>query len=108
MLVHMNYGSWKGQRIVSKESELAMWTPQGEDSNQGFGFSHYDRIVKGVSFTGMTGGSHGINSVVFFNPERKYGFVVITNGYVPTKKKGHLPSLARELVRPLYKHFIKQ
>ena len=108
MLVHMNYGSWKGQRIVSKESELAMWTPQGEDSNQGFGFSHYDRIVKGVSFTGMTGGSHGINSVVFFNPERKYGFVVITNGYVPTKKKGRLPSLARELVRPLYKHFIKQ
>ena len=107
MLVHMNYGSWKGQRIVSKESELAMWAQQGEDSNQGFGFSHYDRIVKGVSFTGMTGGSHGINSVVFFNPERKFGFVIITNGYAPTTIKGRLPSLARELARILYKHFIK-
>ncbi len=107
MLVHMNYGSWKGQRIVSKESELAMWAQQGEDSNQGFGFSHYDRVVKGEIFTGMTGGAHGINSVVFFNPERKFGFVIITNGYAPTTIKGRLPSLARELARILYKHFIK-
>ena len=108
MMVHINYGQLNGTIIVSKKSELAMWTPQGTDSNYGFAFSRYDKIVKGENFIGMTGGSHGINSVMFFNPEKKYGFVVITNGYVPTKKKGHLPSPARELVRPLYKHFIKQ
>lgn len=108
MMVHINYGQLNDTIIVSKKSELAMWTPQGTDSNYGFAFSRYDKIVKGENFIGMTGGAHGINSVMFFNPEKKYGFVVITNGYVPTKKKGHLPSPARELVRPLYKHFIKQ
>ena len=85
-----------------------MWEPQSADVNYGFAFSRYGKIVKGESFVGMTGGSHGINSIMFFNPEKKYGFVVITNGYAPTKRKGHLYSLARELVRPLYKHFIKK
>lgn len=108
MMVHMNYGQWNGKRIVSKKSEVEMWTPQGPDRNYGFAFSRYDKIIKGEKFIGMTGGSHGINSVMFFNPDNKYGFVVITNGYVPLSKKGHLSSLARELVRPLYNHFIKE
>lgn len=106
MMIHMNYGQWNGKRIVSKKSELEMWTPQGSDRNYGFAFSQYDKIVKGEKFIGMTGSSHGNNSVMFFNPEKKYGFVVITNGYVPVSKKRHI-SLARELVRPLYNHFIK-
>lgn len=108
MMVHMNYGNLDGKHIISKESELAMWTPQGTDRNYGFAFSRYDKIIKGESLYGMTGGSHGINSVMFFDPVKKYGFVVITNGYVPLSEKGYLPSLARELVRPLYNHFIKE
>ena len=108
MLVHMNYGLYENKRILSKESELEMWKPQGNDRSYGLAFSHYPKIVKGVNLCGMTGGSHGINSVMFFNPEKKYGFVVITNGYIPNPPRGHLSSLARELVRPLYNFFIKE
>lgn len=107
MMAHMNYGSFNGNRILKKDTELAMWEPQTHDINYGFAFSHYNKIVNGEDFIGMTGGSHGINSVMFFDPVKKCGFVVITNGYIPISGKGRLSSLARELVRPLYKHFIQ-
>lgn len=108
MMVHMNYGSLDDKQIISKESELLMWEPQGQDRKYGLAFSQYPKIVRGVNLRGMTGGAHGINSIMFFNPVKKYGFVVITNGYAPLSKKGYLPSLARELVRPLYNYFIKE
>lgn len=108
MMVHMNYGKYDGKRIIKRRTEKKMWKPYWTDQNYAFAFSQYDKIVKGEKFIGMTGGSHGISSVMFFNPFKKYGFVVITNGYKPTSIKGRLSSLARELVRPLYNEFISE
>ena len=79
MMVHMNYGSYNGKRIIKKKTEKAMWNPQGTDRKYAFAFSQYDKVVEGENFYGMTGGSHGIHSLFFFNPEKKYGFVVICN-----------------------------
>ncbi len=104
MMVHMNYGTYDGKTILSKESELMMWEPRTPGRNYGFAFSHYDKIVKGESFVGMTGGSCGIHSAMFFNPDKKYGFVVICNGC--TSKSANGGELNYEIVRLLYKHLI--
>jgi len=105
MMVHMNYGELDGIRIVSKKSEQLMWQPQGSDRDYGFAFSRYPNIIKDYNLYGMKGGSHGINSVIVFNPEEKYGFVVICNGRKPTKGGR---SINDEIIRLLYKHFIKE
>lgn len=106
MMVHMNYGTYKKIKILSKESELEMWKPRSPGRNYGFAFSHYDKVVKGESFVGMTGGSCGIHSLFFFNPEKKYGFVVICNGC--TSKLANGGEMNYEIVRKLYQHFIKK
>lgn len=106
MMVHMNYGTYKKTRVLSRESELEMWKPRSPGRNYGYAFSHYDKIVKGESFVGMTGGSCGIHSLFFCNPEKKYGFVVICNGC--TSKWGNGGNMNYEIVRVLYKHFIKK
>ena len=108
MMVHMNYGKLNGKRVIKKNTELQMWDFSAYKQNYAFAFSKYKKIVKGESFMGMTGHSHGVNSVMVFNPEKKYGFIVITNGYKPTTNKSRLSSLARELVRPLYRYFIEE
>ena len=104
-MLHMNYGDYKGKRIISKETELEMWKPQGKDRNYGFAFSRYSKVLPDANLYGMTGGSHGIHSLMFFEPEKKYGFVVICNGC--TSKSANGSEMNYEIVRALYKYLIK-
>lgn len=106
MMMHMNYGTYKGVKILSKESELEMWKQIGTHKDRfGLAFSRYGGMVDDYEPIGMTGGSHGIHSGMFFNPEKKYGFVILCNGC--TSKSGVGYDMSRELVRVLYKHLIK-
>ena len=109
MIMHMNYGEYNGKRIISKESELEMWRPQGDDESQnayfsqyGLSFSRWPKIVDGESFVGITGGAHGVHSAMYFNPEKKYGFVVICNGCTSDIK------MKDSIVKILYNYFIKE
>ena len=109
MIMHMNYGEYDGRRIICRESEIEMWKPQGEDespnsyfSRYGFAFSRWDKIVEGVSFIGVTGGAHGVHSAMYFNPEEKYGVVVICNGCTADI------IMKDSIVKILYNHFIKE
>ena len=107
MMMHMNYGEFNGVRIISRESELEMWKPQGLDNsekeyfhNYGLSFSRFDKIVDDESFVGITGGAHGIHSAIYFNPEKKYGFAVICNGCTSDIR------MKDTVVVILYKHLI--
>lgn len=109
MMMHMNYGECNGKRVLQRESVVEMWRPQGKDNNAkayfhdyGFSFSRWDEIVEGESFIGITGGAHGIHSAMYFNPEKKYGFVVICNGCTADIK------MKDSIVAALYKHLIKE
>lgn len=109
MLMYMNYGEYHGKRILSKESVLEMWRPQGEDespdsyfSQYGLSFSRWSKIVDGETFIGITGGAHGVHSAMYFNPEKKYGFIVICNGCISDIK------MKDSVVKVLYKHLIKE
>lgn len=109
MMMYMNYGRYNGVRILSKESVIEMWRPQGADeptnsyfSQYGLSFSRWSKIVDGESFVGITGGAHGVHSAMYFNPEKKYGFVVICNGCTSDI------IMKDSIVKILYKYLIKE
>ena len=56
--------------------------------------------------TGHTGSAYGVYSAMFFEPEKRFGFVMITNGCNPVRKDGYT-LIQRDVIRALYKIFIK-
>ena len=81
MLMHMNYGITPDSvRIISEASSKNMQTPRSDDEHYGLALWKTDEYSEGVVLTGHTGGAYGMRSAMFFHPEEKYGFVVISNG----------------------------
>lgn len=81
MTVHMNYGtSPDGVRILSEESARTMQQPRSDDENYGLSLWQTTLYSDTVTLTGHTGGAYGMRSAMFFNPEKKYGFIVISGG----------------------------
>lgn len=107
MMVHMNYGSLDGVRIIEEGNSKAMQRPLAwMDANRDYGYAlHHDRgsMVPGVDLIGHTGDAYGLNSVMMFDPEKKFGMVVITNGFRPSD-----PSFQSRIMGVLYDHFIER
>lgn len=102
MLLHMNRGEWNGVRLLSAEHSALMQTRSTRsDENGDYGMAiRLDRaLIPGVEMIGHTGSAYGLFSSMYFNPEKKYGFVVITNGARDVR-------LRTEVNRALYQHFI--
>lgn len=100
MMMHINYGEYNGKRIISKASELEMWRPLASDTTYALGFFRDKTILKGEPVVGVRGSSHGIHSIMLFNPDEKYGFVVICNGGIADRR------MKEGIVLALYKHLI--
>jgi len=104
MLMHMNLGEWNGVRIITAGHARQMQTPTVEvdgTSRYGLALRTDTALVPGVVLTGHTGSAYGLYSSMFFDRERKYGFVVITNGARDVEVR-------TEVNRALYEHFIAQ
>lgn len=102
MLVHMNYGERDGVRIISAEHAALMQAAMVQiDAHAGYGLAlRTDRaLIPGETLVGHTGSAYGLYSSMFFDPERKYGFVVITNG-------ARDPEIRTKVNRVLYAHFV--
>jgi D-alanyl-D-alanine carboxypeptidase len=54
---------------------------------------------------GHTGSAYGLYSAMFFNPKKKYGFVVITNGCLPDAQPG-MRSVQKKSMLILYNNHI--
>jgi CubicO group peptidase (beta-lactamase class C family) len=83
MMMHMNFGKHKnrkGRRIISKKSAKLMQTAVSSEEGYGLALWNTDKLIKGKSLTGHTGSAYGLYSAMFFDPKKKFGFVVITNG----------------------------
>lgn len=126
MMMHMNYGIYDSIRIIPEELSKDMQIPRSFYSHKVGGPALTDsqsdepeavkekivtenycitlwrtnRFDEEVEMVGHTGGAYGLCSAMFFNPEEKYGFVVISSG-----SKGS--SVHNNVVSMLYKHFIK-
>ena len=102
MLMHMNLGEWNGVRIITAGHAEKMQAPTiavDKDSGYGLALRTDSALVPGVVLTGHTGSAYGLYSSMFFDPEKKYGFVVITNGTRDMEVR-------TEVNRALYEHFI--
>jgi hypothetical protein len=56
--------------------------------------------------TGHTGSAYGLFSAMFFEPQKGFGFVMITNGYDPKYEDG-FTVIQRDVIRALYDVFVK-
>ena len=106
MIMHMNYGKGEKAKIISKNSAQEMQTPLSADENYGLALWKTDKLIPGVELVGHTGSAYGLYSAMFFDPEEKYGVVVITNGCDPAEEEGY-NRVIRQAVNILYEEWIK-
>jgi len=105
MTMHMNYGRYKDGRIITKKSAKLMQTPLSVEENYGFALENTTNMVDGISLVGHTGSAYGLFSAMFFNPKKKYGIVVISNGCHPAYKGGY-NNVIKKAVNVLYDNLI--
>ncbi|MGN8056477.1 serine hydrolase domain-containing protein [Pedobacter sp. 22163] len=106
MIMHMNYGTSNGVKIINKKSAKKMQTALTDDEGYGLAIRTADQLIPGVKLKGHTGSAYGLFSTMFFNPKEKFGFVIITNGINATYTDG-FPDFSRAAINSLYQAFIK-
>lgn len=105
MMMHMNYGKANGVKIISKKSSKQMQTALSSDENYGLALLKTSNMIDGVELTGHTGSAYGLYSAMFFDPKKKFGFVMITNG-ANGKMEKDFRVITRETLRILYENLI--
>jgi CubicO group peptidase (beta-lactamase class C family) len=106
MTMHMEHGKYQGVRIISKKSSKIMQTTVAEKEGYALAIMHTDKLIPGKKLTGHTGSAYGLYSAMFFDPKKKFGIVVITNGCNPQYKDGY-NLVIRRTVNSLYENLIK-
>jgi len=105
MLMHSNYGKYKGKRIISKKSAQQMQTALSAEEGYGFAIETTSKMIPGKTMKGHTGVAYGLFSGMFFQPEEKFGIVVISNGCAPGYSDGY-NTVIRKTVNCLYESLI--
>ena len=114
MIMHMNYGvdPQTGVRIISEESSKLMQTQVIETDDKAYyclGLNRSTTLLPGETMTGHTGDAYGLLSAMYFEPEKKFGIVMISNG-TSRKYADYIDGFApvqRDVVRLLYEVFLK-
>jgi CubicO group peptidase (beta-lactamase class C family) len=105
MMMHANYGKYNGVKIISKKSSKLMQTAASGLEPYGFALEAPGSIINGQKLIGHTGFAYGLFSAMFFNPQEKYGIVVISNGCHPGETNGY-NNVIRKTVNALYESLI--
>lgn len=106
MTMHMNFGKYKGIRIMSTKNAKLMQTKVSDPENYGLALLTTDKMIPGKIMVGHTGSAYGLYSSMFFHPKEKFGFVVITNG-CKAVYSDDFNDATRAVVNNLYNNFIK-
>jgi CubicO group peptidase (beta-lactamase class C family) len=105
MMMHANYGKFNGVRVISKNSAVQMQTPLSVNRNYGFAIETTSKLIDGKIMIGHTGSAYGLFSAMFFNPEEKFGIVIISNGCHPGYSNG-FNAVIRKTANTLYDNLI--
>lgn len=105
MIMHMYDGSANGVRIISPESARLMRVPIANEEGYGLAMRETSDVLPGITLKGHTGSAYGLYSAMFFEPEKKFGFVVITNGCLPDSSPD-IRTILRRSMAILYRHLI--
>jgi len=101
MIMHNKLGKSNGKRIISRRSAKQMQTMISEKEQYGLALSKSNKLIDGLLLTGHTGAAYGLNSAMFFEPNKKYGFVVIINGSEQKYQDG-FNAVLKKTVNSLY------
>jgi CubicO group peptidase (beta-lactamase class C family) len=107
MIMHSRQGKNAGKRIISRKSARLMQTPQKPETHYAFAIENSDKIIPGQLLWGHTGSAYGLHSAMFFQPDEKFGFVLISNGVVPGNKVG-FNTFLRQVMLLLYEQLIAE
>ncbi len=116
-LVQINDGTLDGREVLTPESVAIMQTPispgsqDSVDEGLGYGFAlqRTDKLIEGEIMTGHTGSAYGLFSAMFFEKDKKFGFVVLCNGCdtsIPRRENGFMP-VQTDVINALYDIFIR-
>jgi CubicO group peptidase (beta-lactamase class C family) len=105
MMMHANYGKYNGVRIISKKSSKMMQTAVSDIEPYGFALETPATIIDGKQVIGHTGSAYGLYSAMFFDPQEKFGIVVISNGCHPGETSGY-NNVIKKTVNALYENLI--
>jgi CubicO group peptidase (beta-lactamase class C family) len=75
LALYMNGGSYRGVRLLEKETVRQILTPQVDPLEPGQGLIWYES----GSLTGHNGGDFGVRTEMYFDPETGAGAIVLTN-----------------------------
>ncbi|WP_235524171.1 serine hydrolase [Pedobacter sp. Hv1] len=106
MTMHMNYGKYKGVKIISKKSAKLMQTKISDEEGYGLAIRTIDNLIPNKILKGHTGSAYGLYSAMFFEPNEKFGIVVITNGCNPIYADG-MNTVLKSTINALYNNLIK-
>jgi len=110
-LVQINQGTWNGVQILTPESVAAMQTPytfpDGRVGEYGFAIATTEKLIESEMLKGHTGSAYGLYSAMFFSPEKKFGFVMMTNGYPAERAENGFLTIQSQVINTLYNIFIK-
>ncbi len=107
MQMHMNYGKGNKKRILSKKSAMLMQVPLSKKEDYGLALRAVNHLIEGATMVGHTGSAYGLYSSMFFDPIKKNGFVVLTNGSDGSYKDGFIEITAKT-IRLLNEELIKK
>lgn len=113
MTMYMYKGVFNGIRIISEKSAKIMQSPIANiGEGDGYGLAIRIRqtpdIAKNTYLVGHTGSASGLYSAMFFNPDKKFGFVVLSSGSLPdTVGTIGTRKVLVDAINILYKNFIK-
>ncbi|MEG0517997.1 MAG: serine hydrolase domain-containing protein [Bacteroidales bacterium] len=95
MMMHMNLGkiaqpgSPDSLQVIDRHSAELMQTkmisPTAEGDSYGFALRISDRLIDGKTMIGHTGSAYGVYTTMFWDQERKNGFVVLISGCKSTR-----------------------
>ncbi|WP_240903105.1 serine hydrolase domain-containing protein [Sphingobacterium sp. SGG-5] len=111
MQMHMNYGIYQGHRIVPELASCLMQKPFAKVSDTrdyGLAIRIARDLIAGETMIGHTGSASGLRSAMFFEPHKKFGFVVIITGMDHTMQIDGYVALQKQAINTLYDHFIQK
>ncbi|MGN5954090.1 serine hydrolase domain-containing protein [Sphingobacterium lactis] len=107
MMMHMNYGRLGKVKIIEEASSKRMQKGLTEKEKYGLALLENTNLIAREHMVGHTGSAYGLYSNMFFEPEKKFGFIVITNGCRPTYvADGDALNFSKEVINLLYRNFI--
>lgn len=112
MQMHMNLGTTpEGTQIISKESAEAMQSIVAPKTDEGDAYGYAIRtsnqLLDGHTMIGHTGSAYGVYTSMFWDKDRKFGFIVMTNG-CNRREDNNFMAIHRECVAAMHKYFIAQ